>query len=198
MLVAVVLNGQMGKAFGKNWELAVNSPAEALRMIDANKPGLFAWIRRYLKKYGKYRVTCTYEDGRKEDLDNETFEFERQVKRISFTPLVEGASAGVRFVVGAILVVVGYMVGFTGVGAPIGYALVAAGMSMMIGAVVEMLTPKPKMKNDQTERKDGTSYFFDGPVNTTRQGVPVQVIYGRVLVGSHVISANVNVEQLPT
>jgi len=69
------------------------------------------------------------------------------------------------------------------------------GASMLISGIAAMLAPKPQ-KQEQTERKDKTSYFFDGPTNTTVQGVPVQLIYGRCLVGSHAISAKVSVDQL--
>ena len=66
---------------------------------------------------------------------------------------------------------------------------------VMMGGITELLSPRPK-KTDQSARQDGTSYFFDGPVNTTQQGVPVPLIYGRVLVGSQAISAKVTVDQL--
>jgi len=41
-----------------------------------------------------------------------------------------------------------------------------------------------------------TKIILDGPANTTEQGVPVQLIYGRCLVGSHPISMGVTVDQL--
>jgi predicted phage tail protein len=101
---------------------------------------------------------------------------------------VEGASAGLRFVVGAVIAVVGAYFGQTWA--------VNIGVGLMVGSVIEMLTPKPKMP-DTSERKDKTSYYFDGPVNTTAQGVPVPLIYGHnVRVGSHAISAQVTVDQL--
>lgn len=188
MLTAVILEGPMGKVFGRTWNLAVNSPAEALRMIDANKPGVFRWIKANLYRYNRYRVQVEYEDGRTDELDNETFPMQGKAKMIRFVPLVEGASAGVRFVVGALIYAVSFAYGFQ----PGMYI----GASMMTGAVIEMLTPKPKMP-DESERKDKTSYYFDGPVNTTTQGVPVPLIYGHnVRVGSHAISAEVSVDQL--
>lgn len=59
-----------------------------------------------------------------------------------------------------------------------------------------MLTPKTSNNQQTSERKDKTSYYFDGPANTTMQGVPVQLIYGRALVGSHGISAALTIDQL--
>lgn len=197
MLTKVILDGPMGKKFGKHWELAVNSPSEALRMIDANKPGLFAWIKTNLEKYERYRVTVTYHDGREEDLSEDEYKLERSVKQIRFTPVVEGAGGdgGVwQTVLGIVLVVVGV---FTTIFGGYSGSVIALGASLFVGGVAQMLAPKPKMgEYDQNERKDKTSYYFDGPANTTMQGVPVQLIYGTCLVGSHSISAALTVDQL--
>jgi predicted phage tail protein len=46
-------------------------------------------------------------------------------------------------------------------------------------------------KNPQTKPNDTASYLFNGPVNTTEQGNPVPVLYGRLIVGSQVVSASV-------
>lgn len=192
MLTEVILDGPMGKKFGKTWELAVGSPNEALRMIDANKPGVFAWIKTNLDKYERYRVTVTYHDGREEDLSEEEYKLERSVKRIRFTPVIEGAGGNngiLQTVLGIVLIVVGVVFAVSN--------LTYMGAAMVIGGVAAMLAPKPKMGDlEQSERKDKTSYYFDGPANTTMQGVPVQLIYGTCLVGSHSISAALTVDQL--
>ena len=48
----------------------------------------------------------------------------------------------------------------------------------------------PVLKSLQLE-----SFSFSNVVNTSRQGLPVPIAYGRVLVGSAVISSNLNVAQ---
>ena len=68
MLTKVILDGAMGKHFGRRWDFLVSSPAEALRMVEANKPGLRAWIVSKAQKFSSYKVTCEYEDGTKEVL----------------------------------------------------------------------------------------------------------------------------------
>jgi predicted phage tail protein len=114
------------------------------------------------------------------------------VKRIRFVPIVTGAGGGIgKMILGAFLVALS----FTPFGAPLAPFLQGAGVSLMLGGVIELISPRPK-KQGASVRQDGTSYFFDGPVNTTQQGVPVPLIYGRVLVGSHAISAKVTVDQL--
>lgn len=196
MLTKVILDGPMGKQFGKHWELAVNSPSEALRMIDANQPGVFAWIKMNLDKYERYKVVVTYHDGRTEELNEDEYRLERSVKSIRFTPIVEGAGGnGVgQTILGIVLIVVGV---FTTIFGDYSGSVIALGVSLLVGGVAQMLAPKPKMNDfEQAERKDKTSYYFDGPANTTMQGVPVQLIYGRCMVGSHGISAALTVDQL--
>lgn len=191
-LTNVTLYGPLGKEFGRDWELAVSSPAEAMRLIEANKPGFMGWIRNNLGKYDRYKVIVDYDDGRKEHLDADTFALELAVKRIRFVPIVTGAGGGIgKMIIGALLIALA----FTPFGAPAMPLLLGAGVGLMFGGIIELISPRPKKQNTSV-REDGTSYFFDGPVNTTQQGVPVPLIYGRVLVGSHAISAKVSVDQL--
>lgn len=186
MLTTVLLDGAMGRKFGHRWELSVNSVGQAMRLINANRPGFFAWVRDNLVRYDRYKIICTYENGRTEYLDDDTVKMNCKPKTIRFVPVIAGASAGARMVLGAALIVVGY---FT---TPY---LISIGVSLLIGGIVETLTKTSK--NDDYERKDRTSYAFDGPVNTEGQGVPIPLIYGpKVLVGSHAISATLTVNQL--
>ena len=180
MLTTVILDGPMGKQFGRQWKLAASSANEALQLIDANKPGVFRWIRSNLEKHSHYRVVCSYEDGREEELTEKDYTLLRRPKTIRFVPLVTGA--GGKFfnvIAGVVLIVAGAAFEMPN--------LIYAGGAMLLGAAVQALV-RPSTKN-QGERKDKTSYAFDGAVNTTEQGVPVSLIFGRCRVGSHAVSA---------
>lgn len=192
MLTKVRLDGVMGKKFGKEWELDVSSPAEALRMIEANKPGLNGWIVQHREKYDAYRVVCTYHDGREEFLDDNTFPMLRGgLKSIRFTPTVSGASGIVKAVVGvALLIATPFL---TAINPLLGKIAFNVGVSLTLGGVIEMLSPQPKTKEQGEEI---SSYYFDGPVNTERQGSPVPLIYGRVLAGSHPVSASISIDEV--
>ncbi len=187
MLTKVRLDGVMGKKFGKHWELDVSSPAEALRMIEANKPGLKNWITGNLEKYAAYRVICTYDDGREEALEDATYVASRaNLVSVRFTPTVVGASGAVKIVVGAVMIAASFIPG------PWSPYLFQIGVALVLGGVVELLSPRPK-KDDKSQL---TSFYFDGPANTEQQGSPVPLIYGRMLVGSHPISASISVDEI--
>lgn len=191
----------MGKAFGREWEFEVSSPNEALRMVDANKPGLFRWIKSNLKKYESYRVIVKYKSGVEEELEKDGYGLVREMESIRFVPLVEGAGDTGKVILGVILIVVGIIYDWSGTTSQFGMAMVMAGAGMLVGGVAGMLSPQPKRpgspgENEAQQKDDRASYYFDGPTNTTSQGAPVQLIYGRVLVGSHTISAAATVDQL--
>lgn len=192
MLTTVILEGAMGRTFGRKWRLAIKSPREALAMIEANRPGLRTWMRAKLQQYTHYKVVCEYQNGRKEALGEQEFRtLQGQPVVIRFVPLIQGAKGFTKVLLGAALIAISFIPGLQGISSYV----FKFGVSLVIGGVVDMLTPRPKT-SDQTPRKDKTSYYFDGAVNTTGQGVPVQLIYGRLRVGSHVISAGVSVDQL--
>lgn len=201
MLTKVFLDGPMGKEFGEEWEFEVGSPREALMMVEANKPGLFGWLRIHASKYTHYQVVVEYEGGHTEQLSEETFPMNRKMVSIRFIPHIEGSGKWGQAIAGAVLIVVGAIINYASGGslAWIGTPMMKMGVGMLISGVIAALTIKTSNANlssPDAEAKSLTSYTFDGPTNTTQQGVPVPLIYGRCLVGSQVISAGLSVEQL--
>lgn len=192
MLTKVYLEGPMAQ-FGAEWDLQVSSAREAIRLIDANRPGFIAWIRKNADIYAHYRIVVEYVSGKIESLSEETYMLEQKVKSIRFEPIIGGAGQGkTQIIVGAILVVVGAILFFTG-NPGAGLALMKYGGMMMLGGVItSLVAPKRKGSGDDSH-KTLDSDSFDGPTNTTAQGNPVPLIYGRCLVGSQVISANLQV-----
>lgn len=187
-LTKVILDGPMGRRFGKEWMLAVSTPSEALQMIEANSPGFVAWMRSKRHHHANYRVTVTDRSGKKMTLDNSTFGLKRSPPAvIRFTPLTQGSSGVVRMVVGAALMIYGAVTANP--------AAFWAGASMFVGGLIEVLSPTPKLDAGRAS-DDGTSYYFNGAVQTTAQGVPVPLIIGRCMVGSQPVTADITIEQL--
>ena len=93
----------------------------------------------------------------------------------------------------------------------IGTALSAVGASMILGGVANLISPQPELPKANRIRGEGTnvrgngpdgitrgasgnqSYAFTGPANTVGTGTTLPVIYGRVIAGSHLIAANLDV-----
>ncbi|MCC8470350.1 hypothetical protein [Xanthomonas phaseoli] len=76
----------------------------------------------------------------------------------------------------------------------IGTPLINAGVAMVIGGLVQMLSPTPKGLGTQDSPDNRPSYAFNGPVNTQAQGNPVPIAYGDTWTGSAVISGGIFAE----
>ena len=119
---------------------------------------------------------------------------------IRITPVVIGSKkAGVlQTILGAVLVVVGAVVGvmtsWTGVGGAIGAAMVSSGIGLMAGGVIQMLSPQAPGLSSKQDADNRASYAFGGVTNTAAQGNPVPLLYGKRRIGGAIISAGIYVE----
>jgi predicted phage tail protein len=188
----VKLLGELGKKFGKSFSFDVANPAEAIRALCVNFPEFKAHLISSESRGVAYKVLIGNEPQTKEGLH-----YPVGKQSISIVPIIQGAKGGgiLQTFFGAVLVALSF-VPFL---APISPYLLSAGIAMMIGGVVQMLTPIPNMsaqnlQNDSQDTKP--SYVFNGAVNTTAQGYPVPVGYGRMIVGSAVISASISTKDI--
>lgn len=202
MLTEVILEGEFAKVAGRKvWKLDCNSPSEAIALISANCQGkLKNWIRQNITKYKICEVECESETGNKENLDNDTFALNRQCKKIRFLPIFSGAGGDngiIQAIVGVAMVVIGVVVGvwagWTGVGGAFASGMIKAGLGMILGAVATMLIAPSEKSEDDGD--NSSSYYFNGAVNTTTQGNPVPLVFGRCRVGSAVISASIDIAE---
>jgi predicted phage tail protein len=195
MLTKVILEGEFAKVAGRKiWMLDCNSAAEAIQLISANCQGkIRTWIRQNLDKYKICEVECESEKGVKEKLVTETFLTQRKCKTIRFLPIFTGAGGDngiLQAVIGVVLVVVGVLLSpYTGGSSMV---LAKAGVGLIIGAICTMLMT-PSQNDDEGD--SASSYYFNGAVNTTTQGAPVPLVFGRCRVGSAVVSASIDVTE---
>lgn len=208
-MTTVYLYGALGRKFGSRWTLDVKSPAEAVRAIMANRPD----FRTYMIQRSQpgYHVLIGNDViGGADRLHDPSGRH-----CIKIIPAIAGAKSGVmQIIVGVILVaavVASFWVDPTGTLAltlssggltPLGYAAVGVGMmgaGMIVSGVTTMLTGTPSGPSfDMLERKSENkpSFLFNGPVNTSAQGHAISIGYGRLRVGSAVISAGVATEDI--
>lgn len=195
----VKLYGELGKRYGKEFMLDVNSPRDAVRLLSANFPDM----PKYLVDNSEpgYHVIVGENSVGEKELLNPAF----GSQEIKIIPVVMGSDDGGIFqvVLGAALIVAS---GGVAMGVPIGmfeFGLAAEGLlsnlgwALVLGGVSQMLFAPPQTDLTPNERPENKpSYAFDGPVNTIRQGNPVPIGYGRLLIGSQVISAGLFAESI--
>lgn len=202
MLRVVKVYGELAKFLGqREFEAAVASPAEAMRFLLANFPGLRAHMAEqyYEVRVGKRALPIGKEP---EQLHYPI----GQEEIITFKPVVVGAGATGRIIAGVALIAASALLlpgaplagalGFSIGGQAVGIAA-AVGFNLALGGVAQLMTPTPQIQAGQNSEKDPRkSYSFSGVQNTSRQGLPVPVIYGEVIVGSIVASAGIDVQQV--
>jgi predicted phage tail protein len=196
MLRKIKLYGKLAKFIGHRvLEADVATAAEAVRFLLANWPELEAHMSDQ-----HYRVSIgTY------DIDLEELHHPAGAAPISFVPVVTGAGATGRIIAGIALIALAIV--FAPGGALAGAAftlgsqavtiIAGIGISLALGGVAQLLTPTPKVPQGADKQDDPRkSYSFSGIQNTSRQGVPVPIVYGETLVGSVVISAGIDTVQV--
>lgn len=181
-LTKVKLYGKLRK-FGREFELYVKSPAEAMHALSVMVPG----FKHYMESADKLGMEFAVFNGKRNITADELHLGAKPEIRIA--PVYGGRKrAGMlQTVLGVALVAIGYFSG--GTTAPAGLAMMQMGAALAIGGVVQMLTPVAKGLKTKEDAENRSSYAFGGPVNTTAQGTPVPLFYGWREVGGAVISA---------
>ncbi|MGJ5859715.1 tail assembly protein [Serratia sp. G204Y] len=164
-------------------KLCVNTPQEAIKALCTVLPG-FETFMQTSKRRG---LTFAIFNG-KRNIDRDELNFSG-VEEIKIVPVIIGSKKAGMFqtILGAVLVVAGALLWATPMGAP----LVASGAGMVLGGVVQMLSP---MQGGLARREDPDnkpSYAFGGPVNTIAQGNPIPIGYGKRRIGGAIISAGI-------
>lgn len=177
------------KQFGTQFKLDCKTPAEVIQALTSQIPKLRQFIQQGLFTV---RVGRDYLDNRY--LEQGLNQHLKENATVHFTPVLKGSKKAGLFqtIVGAVMVVVGAVFQQ--------YYLVGAGIAMAAGGVAQMLTKMPSMKTGkETEKKQSTS--FSNLSNMAAQGRPVPLAYGRIRVGSLIISQGIetmDVDREPT
>jgi predicted phage tail protein len=186
MLREIRVYGRLAKFLGRRvFRAEVASAAEAVRFLVANFPQLEKHMadQHYRVSVGGY------------DLSLEELQDPAGQQQIKIVPVLAGAGAVGRIIAGVALLAVGLFV--PGIGALGVQLLVGVGASLVLGGVAQLLTPVPTVpQGSDSEQDPRKSYSFSGVQQTSRQGTPVPICYGEVLVGSVVISSGIDTVQI--
>lgn len=198
MLRKIRLYGKLARFVGHRiLEADVANAAEAVRFLLANWPELERHMadQHYRVSVGKYALA-------EDELHDPAGQQE-----IRIVPVMAGAGAVGRILAGIALIALAIAIPGIGGGvaatifgtqfSAISLAIGFAGASLVLGGVAQLLTPTPKIPTGpDTQNDPRKSYSFSGIQNTSRQGVPVPIVYGETIVGSVVISAGIDTVQV--
>ena len=204
MLRKIKVYGSLAKFLKRRvFRADVANPAEAVRFLLANYPALRSHMA---DQYYKVLVSDNALDiGDQPEQLHFPIGAEEEIKIV---PVMAGAGSGVGKILAGVGLIAAAIItgglasagvalgGFLGIGT-VGTAVVGIGASLVLGGVSQLLTPTPQygVSAGTAETFSGEdprkSYSFSGIQQTSRQGVPVPIVYGETIVGSIVASAAV-------
>ena len=206
-LTQIKLHGILGEQFQSEWKLNIESVAEAIHAIEVNTKRRFCkQLIENDKNDIKYRVLVNGEDvidtrvmdiNNIESMRNCELTIKRKIEKIDIVPIIEGAGffddIGDWFntIVGIGLAIYGLGTGSA--------ALFFAGVQLASQGIANLLAEPPEYEDfrDIEVGNKRASYLFNGASNTVNEGGPVPIGYGRLIVGSQVISVNQTVRYTP-
>lgn len=184
------LYGILGSTFGREFKLSVASPKEAVRALCVIVPG----FERFLNTSKQRGLTYAVFSG-KRNLNDDELSMDQSSADIRIAPVILGSKRGGVFqtILGVALVAVGAVASYFGGGA-VGVPLMQFGAAMALGGVVQMLSPQTTGLASKQSADNKASYAFGGVTNTTAQGNPVPLLYGKRRIGGAIISAGIYVD----
>ena len=222
----VLLRGELGKKFGRFHSFDLSTPAEAIRALAANFEGFQQELCAAGERGIGYMVHVGRDAMQSlDEIDYPTGHTE-QISITPVLQGAGGGGvgqifAGIGLIAAAIVLgpigfgvlgATGALAGTAGVATAIGYvgaALVLGGTSQLLSPTISDNVASQGSFNPIRQRSRESfsavnneiadnrgSYIFNGAVNLTAQGNPVPLCYGRMKIGSVVVSAGVSVEDI--
>ncbi len=181
----IELHGELAEKFGATHHYDVKNASEAIRALCANHKG---FQKHLIESKFHYGVVLGPHVAASED---ELFYPVGKSEVIHFVPVVVGAkNALTKIFLGAVLIAVAFASGGLGAGGAAGFfagASASVGVGLVLQGVSQLLAPKDKKKDEKNDQSFG-------PTNITRQGVPVPVGYGRMIIGTITVGQRLTVE----
>ena len=178
------------KQFGSDFRLDCKTPAEVIHALTSQIPKLRQFIQQGLFTV---RVGRDYFDNRY--LEKGLSQKLKDDATVHLTPTLKGSKRGGLFgVITGVALIAGALalgpLGFSVIGANAAWMVGGLGASMLLGGVAQMLTKMPSMSTGKdADKKQSTS--FSNLSNMAAQGRPMPLAYGRIRVGSLIISQGV-------
>lgn len=190
----IYLHGALGEKYGHEFELEVETAAEAVRALGVN----FREFATDIRSGEWHIIRGDVDKGIDLDIDM-CVGFRLGAAPLHIVPVIAGSKNNglLKVVLGVALIGAAFLVpGGMAAAVPFTGGMLKAGNLAMIGlalaasGVSTMLTPESESKNDEQ------SFVFAGPGNNYANGSTIPIVYGEVITGGVMVSAGIDVEQL--
>ncbi|MBL5821774.1 tail assembly protein [Serratia marcescens] len=193
----IELRGILGKKFTREFKYRARDVPHAIRALKGLIPGFEKFMLESKQKGFTFAIFV----GDK-NISEDQLAMTKGSDNIRIVPVIIGSKRGGMFqtILGAAIIAAAvYFSGGTAAAAfssagVLNGGLAMIGASMMLGGVIQMLSPQPGGLSVSQDADNKPSYAFGGPVNSTAQGNPVGVLYGSREIGGAIISAGIYAE----
>ena len=196
MLKKIKVYGTLRKFLGQaEFEVDLNTPKEAISFLVCNFKGIEKHMADQFYTIQVGAKVITEELLKLNSKDD-----------IKIIPVVHGNFLGILLGVGALFGGSAVAAGTTFLGSGllatvVSGALTSIGTSMVVDGVTSMLSPQqsnlsPTGQDALDPAALASNYSFTGLTNISRAGVPVNLVYGEIVVGSIVVSNGVDTVQV--
>jgi predicted phage tail protein len=163
-MTEVILHGLLEKKFKKKYTFSnLKCTADCVQMIDCTSKGFKKFIIEQSMNGVEYEFIT---DGEKNKSSEDVLK-KHKIKKIEIVPCVKGSD-------------------------PVSFFVVLV-YSLLIAGIVYLMTPIPEIEPSETGGvldANARSFFFENDQNIAAQGIAVPLGYGRLRVGSKIISAH--------
>jgi predicted phage tail protein len=187
-MTVIKLSGSLASKFGRtHYRLLDSGQAwEAFKALKATLAGFAEEIKRLDGLGMRFAIFRN-----RKNVGEKEFEL-GGTSELRIVPVIEGSKRGgvLQTIVGVVLIVAGVILSATPFGAP----LVAAGIGLVAGGVIQMLSPQSSGLKQSASPENLPSYAFGSARNTTASGNPVPICIGKRRWGGAIISASILAE----
>lgn len=196
MLRKIKVYGRLRKFLGQaEFEADAKNVVEVISFLRCN----FKGIEKHMM-YQAYHITCG------ETVITENLLTLESTNEIKIVPLASGNFFGI--VLGFALKSLGGSIGTKLLGSKLlatfaTTALTSIGTNMIVSGVTSMLTPQKQNTNSAASNMDrldpaalASNYSFTGLDNISQAGVPVNLVFGEIMVGSITVSNGIDTVQV--
>ncbi|WP_036989295.1 tail assembly protein [Pseudomonas vranovensis] len=187
-MASIKLSGPLVSRFGRVHRRALDSGSvrEVFSALRATLPGFEAEIKRLDSLGMRFAI---FRNGK--NIGEDDFGKSGSID-VRIVPVIAGSKRGgiLQTIVGAAMIVAGVFLSTTPFGAP----LVGAGIGMVAGGVIQMLSPQAKGLSQSAAPENLPSYAFGSAKNTTASGNPVPICIGKRRWGGAIISASIEAQ----
>ena len=211
----ILLLDELGEKWGKTHiYYDLRTPADAIKLLCINYPDFAKYLATSHEEGIHYQVTQV-----DQGLDYDDLLLPLGQHDLVITPVIAGSRGIIKVLlgVGLILATGGFgasagtalfgatskaAIAIAGVGSKLGFALLLSGVSDMLAPQMSSFDSAVKVGvggylNGPTSMEKGAdgiqSYAYRGAANTVGIGKTIPLVYGEAMVGSHLISSNIDV-----